>query len=149
MRFSRSTKSSLVAPASGLGLLPLELYVMGLIPPEEVPPIHILTTPNLSSPQSITAASVRAVTIGEIMQAEGGPRVPSAAQSQKDFTLAFIVTDDRPFNDAAYAYFSAMSRLMMSRDAPIQRWYYAPFYWATEDLSTDFWHCRYDSANPA
>jgi hypothetical protein len=115
---------------------PLELYIMGLIPPEEVPPIHILTSPNLSNPQRITAASVRTVTIEDILQAEGGARVPTVADSQKEFNLAYIVTQDGPYNDAAYAYFSLMSYALMSRQAPEARDMYAPFYWATGGRAT-------------
>lgn len=115
---------------------PLELYVMGLIPPEEVPPIHILNSPNLSDPAHITAASYRTITIEQIMQAEGGERNPSYADSQKDFTLAFIVTQDVPFNDAAYAYFSLMSHELMRREEPRPNSYAAPFYWATGGRAT-------------
>jgi hypothetical protein len=115
---------------------PLELYLMGLIPPEEVPPIHILESPNLSDPQRITAASVRTVRIEDIMAAEGGPREPSAAQSQKDFDLAFIVTQDQPYNDAAYAFFSILSHSLMSRDSPPPGTSLAPFHWATGGRAT-------------
>jgi hypothetical protein len=110
---------------------PLELYVMGLIPPEQVPPIHILTSPNLSDPQRITAASVRTLTIQQIMAAEGGGRVPNDATSPKLFNLAYLVTQDGPYHDAAYAYFSLMSHALMSRAGPEPKDMYAPFYWAT------------------
>ncbi len=110
---------------------PLELYLMGLIPPEQVPPIHILTSPNLSDPQRITAASVRTVTIEQIMAAEGGARVPNYATSPKLFNLAYIVTQDGPYNGAAYAFFSLMSHALISRAGPETKDMYAPFYWAT------------------
>jgi hypothetical protein len=115
---------------------PLELYVMGLIPAEEVPPIHILTAPNLSDPMHITAASYRTVTIEQMMQAEGGPRNPPYIDSQKEFTLAFIVTQDRPFDDAAYAYFSLMSHELMRQEGPRPHHHNAPFYWATGGRAT-------------
>jgi hypothetical protein len=115
---------------------PLELYIMGLIPPEQVPPIHILTSPNLDDPLHITAASVRTVTIDDIIAAEGGPRLPSYATAQKEFRVAYIVTQDGPFNDAAYAYFSVLSRQLMTRDAPEGSDMYAPFYWATGGRAT-------------
>lgn len=110
---------------------PLELYVMGLIPPEQVPPIHLLTSPNLSDPQRITAVSVRTVTIQEIMAAEGGERLPSFATSPKLFNLAYLVTQDGPYHDAAYAYFSLLSHALMSRAGPEPRDMFAPFCWAT------------------
>jgi hypothetical protein len=116
----------------------LELYVMGLIPPEEVPPVHVLESPDLSDPERITAASYQTITIEEIMAAEGGPRIPSSDEAQRDFTLAFIVSQDIPYNDAAYAYFSLMAYDLMTLDPPDRTRYgfMAPFYWATGGRAT-------------
>ncbi|MBI4730929.1 MAG: hypothetical protein HY781_02155 [Chloroflexi bacterium] len=113
---------------------PLELYIMGLIPPEEVPPVHILNAPNTTDQSSI-AASYQTVTIDQIIQAEGGPRSPTYAESQKDFTLAFIVTQDLPYNDAAYAYFSLLARSLETTDPP-DGCCSAPFFWATGGRAT-------------
>jgi hypothetical protein len=116
---------------------PLELYVMGLIPPEEVPPIHILTKPDLTEQTSITAGSSRTVTIEEIMAAEGGSRLPSHEDSQKDFTMAFIVAQDHPYDDAAYAFFSLISYQLTSKEGPSEyQQSLAPFYWATGGRAT-------------
>jgi len=115
---------------------PLELYVMGLIPPDQVPPIHILESPDVTDRERITAASARTVTIEEIMAAEGGPRNPAYPNTQRDFTMAFIVTGGAPFNDAAYAYHSLVSYLLMSENPPHERTSLAPFYWATGGRGT-------------
>lgn len=116
---------------------PLELYLMGLIPPEQVPPIHFLTEPDHSNISRITAKSIRTVTIQDIIRAEGGVRSPSASQSQKEFTVAFMVTQDRAYSDASYAYFSLLSYLLMSRNPPAPGKYsIAPFYWATGGRAT-------------
>jgi len=115
---------------------PLELYLMGLIPPEDVPPVHILKDPDLTNLNRITAASYKTVTIDQIMQAEGGARIPSVTESQKDFTMAFIVTQDVPYNDAAYAFFSLMSYELMSKQPPLKNSSFAPFYWATGGRGT-------------
>lgn len=115
---------------------PLELYVMGLISAEEVPPIHILHNPNISDPERVITSSYQIVTLGDIMQLEGGPRVPYVEDSQKDFNLAFIATQDQPYNDAAYAYFSLLALALMSKDPPEQFDNYAPFYWATGGRAT-------------
>ncbi len=116
---------------------PLELYVMGLIPPEEVPPIHILSSPDTANTEMIKPASYRTVTIEEIMASEGGPRVPSHVDSPKDFSMAFIVTQDRPYDDAAYAFFSLISYQLTSRQ-PVSEYEtsLAPFYWATGGRAT-------------
>jgi hypothetical protein len=110
---------------------PLELYLMGLVPAEEVPPIHILTTPNFSDPNRITAASVRTVTVQDIIAAEGSTRLPAVASAPKEFNVAFIVVQDKPFNDAAYAYFSVVGQSLMTRNGPRQHAFFGPFYWAT------------------
>jgi len=115
---------------------PLDLYVMGLIPPEEVPPVHFLQAPNLTDPKRITAASYRTVTIDQILNAAGGARIPASSESQKDFTLAFIVTQDTAYNDAAYAFFSLMSYTLMSKNPPDTHSYFASFSWATGGRAT-------------
>lgn len=110
---------------------PLELYVMGMIPPEQVPPVHILTNPNTSNLERITASSVQTITIQQIMTAAGGARSPASSQAQKRFKVAFIVTQDSPYTTAEYAFYSAMSATFMTQDGP--HWYsmYGSFYWAT------------------
>jgi hypothetical protein len=115
---------------------PLEMYLMGMIPPQEVPPVHILQNPNMTDSNRITADSYTTLTIDQIMQAEGGARIPSAAEAQKDFNMAFIVTQDKPFNDAAYAYFSLLSHRLTSKDPPQEHTSFAPFYWATGGRGT-------------
>jgi hypothetical protein len=116
---------------------PLELYVMGLIPPEEVPPIHILSAPDTTDPEAIKAGSYDTVTIEEIMAVEGGERNPPWTESQKDFTMAFIVSQDRPYDDAAYAFFSLMSYQLTSLDPPSEyKSHLAPFHWATGGRAT-------------
>jgi hypothetical protein len=110
---------------------PLELYTMGLISPGEVPPVHILQSPNTADWNKVTAASYKTITIDQIMAAEGGARVPAAAGSQKDFNLAFIVTQDQPYTDASYAFFSLMAHSLMSTSPPTEGWGSSSFYWAT------------------
>lgn len=114
----------------------LELYAMGLIPPEQVPPIHVLSNIDASDPERVTATVVRTVTIDQIMESEGGPRVPTFPSTQKDFKVVFIVTSDVPYNDAAYAYFSILALRLMSKQPPMQHSSYAPYYWATNGLGT-------------
>jgi hypothetical protein len=114
----------------------LELYMMGFIPPEEVPPIHVLQSPDTSNTDQITATSYSTVTIQDIMNASGGARVPDSANSQKEFTVAYIVTQDTPYNDASYAFFSLIANNLMTKDPPQPRNYFAPFYWATGGRGT-------------
>jgi len=104
---------------------PLELYVMGLIPPEQVSPLHRLVNPNYSNPQRVTAQQVVTVTIQQIMAAEGGPRVPARPQAQHDFRGAFIAVSDRPFTDAERAFYTLAAEFFGSSRPG--KWYETPF----------------------
>ncbi len=115
---------------------PLELYLMGLIPSSEVPDVHILKDPDTTDPQHITAASCQKVTMAQILKSAGGERIPSVNESQKDFNLACIITQDLPYNDAAYAYFSLLARELMSKDPPKKYSSLAPLYWASGGRAT-------------
>jgi hypothetical protein len=113
---------------------PLELYLMGLIPPEEVPPVHRLINPDYSDPNRVTAEQVETITIQQLMAAEGGPRIPDHTASPKTFTAAFIAVSDRSFSQAEYDFFSAMAEYLASTAAP--KAYVAPFYAATGGRAT-------------
>lgn len=115
---------------------PMELYLMGLIPSSEVPPVHILKNPDTSDPNRILAESYQTFTVEEILALEGGERVPSAADSQKEFNLAFIVLQEEPFADAAYAYFSLTSHMLSTLEDPKPFSSLAPFHWATGGRAT-------------
>jgi hypothetical protein len=120
---------------------PLELYIMGLIPPKEVPPVHILSNPKFYSQSRVIPESYKTITIEDIMRAQGGPRNPPAETSQKDFTMAYIVVQDIPFNEAGYAYASLMAYHLTSKNPPDNRSnsqyrFFMPFYWATGGRST-------------
>jgi hypothetical protein len=110
---------------------PLELYIMGLVPAEDVPPMHILSELDLANSERITAASVQTVTLEDIIAAHGGTRSPTPDESQKAFATAFIVVQDDPFTDAEYVYYSLLSYHLMSRNPPEEFDQYAPFAWAT------------------
>lgn len=115
---------------------PLELYLMGLIPSSDIPDVHILHNPDLTDPEHITVESYETVTAQQIVASAGGERIPSYTESQKKFSMAFIVTQDLPYNDAAYAYFSLLSKELMSLDPPAEGSFLAPFYWATGGRAT-------------
>ena len=79
---------------------PLDLYLMGLIGPAEVPPIRIfdLTAQppiNLFNPHVPADEIVRTVTIDEIMAAAGPRNPPSAAQ--RDFRIGFVAESHNRF----------------------------------------------------
>ena len=82
---------------------PIELYLAGLIPPEEVPDLWVaedvewLDEYTDDGDQIFTASKVRTYTIEDII-AEHGERVPDSSQSQKDFRAAAIllIDEDHP-----------------------------------------------------
>jgi hypothetical protein len=71
------------------GLSALDLYVMGLLPPEQVPDTFILQNSRDLGNNRWSATKVP-VRIQDIIAAMG-PRVPSATVSQKAFRLAFYL----------------------------------------------------------
>ena len=90
---------------------PLDLYLMGLLKPEDVPPTFLVTDPHdldLPPPydqQTITADQLQSVySLGDVgfrgdkqevriedIIAVNGARIPDAESSQKDFRTAFIL----------------------------------------------------------
>lgn len=107
----------------------LELYVMGLIPPQDVPPIHLLINPDTSDSQRVTAERVEVYTIDDLMAAEGGERVPSYEHSQRRFNVAFVVVKNKQFTAAEYAFYSLIPRYFASTDQGA--WSLTTFYTAT------------------
>lgn len=93
---------------------PLELYIMGLIPPADVPPIHILHNPNYTDPNHVTCRSYTTVTIADIMSAEGGGRVPAYPNAQTAFQCAFVFVSDQSFTEAEFAFGSILAEYYAS-----------------------------------
>lgn len=92
----------------------LDLYLMGLLPPASVPPVHKLVNPDFSDPERVTAAIVQTFTIDEMMAAEGGPRSPAAGSAPKNFRIALVVVKNKAFTPAEHAWFSLVARYFAS-----------------------------------
>lgn len=74
---------------------PLDLYLMGMLKKEEVPPFFYIENATLNparlSESGVTISGVRRdVTIDQVVAAEG-PRVPSADNAQKQFRVGFVL----------------------------------------------------------
>jgi subtilase family serine protease/flagellar hook assembly protein FlgD len=72
----------------------LDLYLMGFLPPEKVPPFTLLQSPGvhrhlINRVGAVVAATPATVTIEQVVAANG-PRVPDATHSQKEFRLGFV-----------------------------------------------------------
>ena len=88
----------------------MELYLMGLIPAEEVTPFFVLNNQNLSVTPGLTLQpqDYTTVSVNEII-ASAGPRIPAAADAQRDFRVATIVISEQlldPYAMAFYDYFA-------------------------------------------
>ena len=73
---------------------PLDLYLMGMISPDKVPPMLLIYNPSIDSTRLPEArvtinGTPRTIKIEDIIAAVG-PRVPDAAGSQKSFKTGFI-----------------------------------------------------------
>ena len=77
----------------------LELYLMGLIPPSEVEPIHLFKgvkiDENFYRTGIFSAEKEEIVTIDEIID-KYGPREPNWMESQKDFQGVVVVLTEKP-----------------------------------------------------
>jgi len=74
------------------GLSALDLYLMGLLAPEEVPDTFLLKDPTAVSTRRYRATKVP-VRIQDIVAVEG-PRIPAASDSQKIFRLGVYLLHD-------------------------------------------------------
>lgn len=88
------------------GFSPLDLYLMGMIPKEQVPPMLLIENPaidknQLPQPGATVTGTSRTVTIDEIIAAEGA-RIPDSTASQKKFKLGFVLLV-RPGDDPSAA----------------------------------------------
>jgi tetratricopeptide (TPR) repeat protein len=96
---------------------PLELYLMGLVPPAAVPPTRVLrgvegvTYSAHEGGWVVSAESLQTVTIDDIIGQEG-PRVPDHASSQKTFRAATIVVSPEPLDPIALTYFDRQAQFL-------------------------------------
>lgn len=77
------------------GFSPLDLYLMGMVPKEQVPAMLLIENPavdNTQLPQlgATISGTAKTVTIDDIIATEGA-RVPDATASQKKFNVGFVL----------------------------------------------------------
>ncbi|MEO1368150.1 MAG: prenyltransferase/squalene oxidase repeat-containing protein, partial [Acidobacteriota bacterium] len=84
----------------------LDLYLMGLLPAEDVAPVTLLENPDVDTTQlpglgDTVSATARTVGLGELIGAEG-PRVPAVDVAPKEFRLGvvYLVAPDQPIQAA-------------------------------------------------
>lgn len=85
---------------------PLDLYLMGMIPKEQVPPILLIDNPAIDKTQlpqlgATVSGTAKTVTIDDIIAAEGA-RIPDSTTAQKRFDVGFVLLT-RPGDSATAA----------------------------------------------
>ncbi|MBM3760186.1 MAG: hypothetical protein FJW36_08065 [Acidobacteria bacterium] len=95
---------------------PLDLYMMGVIPAEQVPDQYIVTDANAVNRlrnscigPALTPNQFEVLRIADVV-AQLGPRVPSAAQEKKHYRLATIVVSDALLSQEAMSFYSFFAR---------------------------------------
>lgn len=96
---------------------PLELYLMGLIAPEEVPDIEVAINPVITTREgscaTFVADEIERVTISDIISANGA-RNPATQEAQKHFTLALVVISPEPLTTAEWQFYEDAVECMES-----------------------------------
>ena len=122
-----------------------ELYLMGLIPPEEVEDIVLFrgiaaTAGDFFDEHKWYADKKITVTIEDIIE-KLGPRVPDHTESQKEFRIMTLVLTDEPLTEEEWTYFSNQAKNFEDK-----------FSWATGNRASvklgDLDNCTISSLNP-
>ncbi len=90
---------SYTSVAHGTFYSPLDLYLMGFVSKDEVPPFKLLINPEIdrqsySELNKTISAEEQIITINDIIAAEG-ERVPASSDAQKEFRMAFILLTEK------------------------------------------------------
>ncbi len=77
------------------GYSPLDLYLMGMIPKEQVPPMLLIDNPAIDKTKlpnlgDTITGTAKTVTIDDIIAAEGA-RIPDSTTAQKQFNVGFVL----------------------------------------------------------
>ena len=91
--FTRSENHDYSSGPLATGLSALDLYAMGMIPPDEVPDTFILRPAEGARPEGTVRATKVPVRIEDIIAAMG-PRLPAADASRKEFRLGVYLLHD-------------------------------------------------------
>ncbi|MCG3138117.1 MAG: hypothetical protein HJJLKODD_01977 [Phycisphaerae bacterium] len=83
---------------------PLEMYIMGLGPAEEVEPIKVAINPVFQSLFQFSADGIAVVTIDDIIFANG-PRKPDFLSSPRNFEATLLILTDHSFSDAEWRFY--------------------------------------------
>ena len=116
----------------------IELYLMGLVGPEEVPPHQVLVNPSIVRLDELRGLIVAAdrldtVSIEDIIRVHG-ERVPSRENAPRDFKMATVVVSDRPRSPIELAYHDRQAEWFGSDNNSIHAFAAATGFRATIDI---------------
>jgi hypothetical protein len=107
----------------------LTLYLMGLVDPSDVPPVMILTDSDYPNYNKIPANKFDTYTIQQIMDSNGGERIPAYPNTQKTFRMGLVVVTDHKPTPAEVDFFASLMKFFGSKNEGTA--YLQPFYTAT------------------
>ena len=95
---------------------PMELYLMGLAAPAEVPTYFVLNNQNqtVTNGQTLTAGEITLVTINDVIAAQGA-RVPASTNSQRTFRCATIILSEQLLDQYAMSFYDYFTRRAEAR----------------------------------
>lgn len=96
---------------------PMELYLMGLATPAEVPDYFVLNdqNQNVSVGQTLSASEITTASINDVIAAKGS-RVPDSTASQKTFRCATLVVSEQLLDGYAMAFYDYFARRCEARN---------------------------------
>lgn len=109
---------------------PIELYLMGLLPADEVPDMHVFKGVSVENDTfgdgTFYAESEVTYTIEDFI-ARFGERIPDYQSSQKDFQALVVVVTDEPVSDEEWALIES-DILKQEKQGPVN-----------DEMQTNFW----------
>jgi hypothetical protein len=114
---------------------PLELYLMGMIPPEEVPPIPMAVDPKGDPVHNglFTASRIDTVCIEDLIK-EHGPRQPDHIQARLSFRGLVVLVSDAPVSPSLFDRVSEDVRLFALDEQPPRNWRHRHNWWGKENF---------------
>jgi hypothetical protein len=96
----------------------MELYLMGLAAPAEVPTYFVLNNQNqtVTNGQTLTAGEITLVTVSNVIAAKGA-RIPDSTNSQKLFRTATIILSEQLLDQYALSFYDYFTRRAEARQA--------------------------------
>ena len=114
---------------------PLELYLMGLLPPEDVPPIKIAINPEGDPSHNglFTAEGIDTICIEDIIR-ENGERQPDFLSSQESFRGLVVLVSDAPVSEFLFDKVSDDAKQFSLQGPPRRNWREWPNWWGKENF---------------